>query len=162
VKGLLASRKDAHEHRVVVDAVLDVLGARCDDVRATGPAPLVFADVTHLATTVSARRHDGVSIVDLVDALHPTPAVAGDPRDTALTLIRELETTARGRYAGPCGWVDADGNGAFVLALRGGEIDGARVRMHAGAGIVAGSDASAEWSETQQKLEPMLRAVIRP
>ena len=100
------------------------------------------------------------SAVDLALALHPTPAVAGTPRDAALAAIHRLEPTPRDLYAGPCGWVDARGDGEFVVALRGAQIDG-RARLHAGAGIVAGSNATAEWAETRAKLEPMLRALIR-
>ena len=101
------------------------------------------------------------SAVDLALTLHPTPAVAGTPRATALEAISRLERTPRDLYAGPCGWVDARGDGAFVVALRGAQIEGDRARLHAGAGIVAGSRADAEWAETQVKLEPMLRALVR-
>jgi len=79
-----------------------------------------------------------------------------------LGLIRRLEPTSRGRYAGPCGWIDAQGDGEFVVALRCADIAGRRARLHAGAGIVAGSESHAEWSETQAKFEPMLRALVRP
>jgi menaquinone-specific isochorismate synthase len=163
VAGLLASRKDAHEHAVVVDAVVRALTPTCGAVRAEGPAPLVLADVTHLATSVSARCTDArASAIDLVRALHPTPAVAGAPRATALDAIRRLEPMGRGSYAGPCGWVDARGDGEFVVALRCGALEGATALLHSGAGIVTGSDPEAEWFETQQKLEPMLRALVRP
>jgi menaquinone-specific isochorismate synthase len=79
-----------------------------------------------------------------------------------MAMIDELERVPRGRYAGPCGWIDRNGDGEFVVALRGGEIDGSRAVLHAGAGIVAGSDPDAEWAETQQKLTPMLQALVRP
>ncbi len=158
--GLLGSEKNEREHRLVVDAVLDALSRTCEDARAHGPAPVAFADVTHLATTIEAQlRASDVSAVDLALALHPTPAVAGTPRAAALAAITRLEPTPRGLYAGPCGWVDANGDGEFVVALRGAQIEGARARLHAGAGIVAGSDPRAEWDETQAKLEPMLRAL---
>jgi menaquinone-specific isochorismate synthase len=160
---LLGSHKDALEHALVVDAVIEALGRSCAGVHADGPAPLALADVTHLATTVTARtRSDDTSIADLVAALHPTPAVGGTPRDAALAMIDALERVPRGRYAGPCGWIDRNGDGEFVVALRGGEIDGTRAVLHAGAGIVAGSDPDAEWAETQQKLTPMLQALVRP
>ena len=159
---LVRSEKDAREHQLVVDAVHATLLTVCTDVKVSGPAPLVLADMTHLATTLTGRLDDpDVSAVDLALALHPTPAVAGTPRPAALAAIRRLEPTPRDRYAGPCGWVDAHGDGEFVVALRGAEIDGARARLHAGAGIVAGSRAAAEWAETQAKLEPMLRALVR-
>ncbi len=83
-------------------------------------------------------------------------------REPRCARSRRLEPTGRGRYAGPCGWVDAKGDGEFVVALRGADIDGTRAVLHAGAGIVAGSDPEAEWIETQAKLEPMLRVLIRP
>ena len=160
---LVRSAKDAHEHQLVVDAVVEALRNFCSDVRADGPSPLELADVSHLATTVTARaRSATTSIADLVAALHPTPAVAGTPRRLALDAIDAMEPVARGRYAGPCGWIDRHGDGEFVVALRGGEIDGSHAVIHAGAGIVAGSDPDAEWAETQQKLTPMLQALVRP
>ena len=119
--------------------------------------------MSHLATTVTARTGaPATSVTDLVAALHPTPAVGGTPRPVALDAIAALEATPRGRYAGPCGWIDRDGDGEFVVALRGGEIDGTHAVIHAGAGIVSGSDPDAEWTETQQKLTPMLQALVRP
>ena len=90
------------------------------------------------------------------------PRSAARRARAALDAIRALEGFDRGRYAGPVGWVDARGNGEWAIALRGAELDGARARLVAGAGIVAGSDPDAEWAETQAKLEPMLRALVRP
>jgi menaquinone-specific isochorismate synthase len=160
---LVRSAKDGREHRLVVDAVVEALGRFCSSVRADGPRPLELADVSHLATTVTGRTEAAsTSITDLVAALHPTPAVGGTPRPPALAAIEALEAVDRGRYAGPCGWVDARGDGDFVVALRGGVVDGTRARIHAGAGIVSGSDPGAEWTETQQKLTPMLQALVRP
>jgi isochorismate synthase EntC len=94
--------------------------------------------------------------------VHPTPAVAGSPTGAALEFIAGHEQQARGLYAGPCGWTNADGDGEFVLSLRCAQLDGVTARLHAGAGIVAGSDPEREWAETQQKFEPMLRALVRP
>ena len=160
---LVGSAKDAHEHQLVVDAVVGALRSLCTQVHAEGPSPLELADVSHLATTITAHTDpSATSITDLVAALHPTPAVAGTPRRLALAAIEAMETTPRGRYAGPCGWVDRNGDGEFVVALRGGEIAGRHAVIHAGAGIVSGSDPDAEWTETQQKLTPMLQALVRP
>jgi menaquinone-specific isochorismate synthase len=157
------SGKDAHEHRLVVEAVVGALAAACDDVRAQATAPVSLTDLAHLATTLTGHVRDlDTSAVDLALTLHPTPAVAGTPRATALATIARLEATRRDLYAGPCGWVDATGDGEFVVALRGAQIDGTRARLHAGAGIVAGSEPESEWAETQSKLEPMLRALVRP
>jgi menaquinone-specific isochorismate synthase len=160
---LVRSRKDAREHALVVDAVIEALGRSCVCMRADGPAPVELADVSHFATTVTARtRSDDTSIADLVAALHPTPAVGGTPREASLAMIDALEPDGRGRYAGPCGWIDRHGDGEFVLALRGAEIDGTCAVLHAGAGIVDGSDPATEWVETQQKFTPMLQALVRP
>jgi menaquinone-specific isochorismate synthase len=160
---LARSAKDAHEHRLVVDAVVGALRMHCRDVVATAPATLELADVAHLATTITARaERTTTTIVDLLTTLHPTPAVAGTPRELALETIDALEPVARGRYAGPCGWIDRHGDGEFVVALRGAAIDGAHAVLHAGAGIVSASEPDAEWVETQQKLTPMLQALVRP
>jgi menaquinone-specific isochorismate synthase len=94
-------------------------------------------------------------------ALHPTPAVGGTPREPALAAIRQLEPCDRDRYAGPVGWVDARGDGEWVVALRGAVLDGAQATLHAGAGIVAGSVPDDEWRETEAKLVPMMRALGR-
>ncbi|HEX5616336.1 MAG TPA: isochorismate synthase [Acidimicrobiia bacterium] len=160
---LLESTKDADEHRLVVDAVTGVLDGWCDDVRADGPIAARFASVTHLATHVTGRLRDATkaTALDLALALHPTPAVAGTPTPAALALLHELEGRDRDRYAGPVGWVHANGDGEFAVALRCAHLDGTHARLTAGAGIVADSDPAAEWAETQAKLEPMLQALVR-
>ena len=160
---LLHSEKDAAEHRFVVDAVIAALRGCGAKVTAEGPAALALPGVSHLATSVTGDlTNPDIDVSALVDALHPTPAVGGTPRGAALNAITALESFGRGRYAGPCGWVDARGDGEFVVALRGADIDGSHALLHAGAGIVAGSDPDAEWAETQQKLTPMLQALVRP
>jgi len=161
---LAASVKDTREHRFVVDGIVEALGPRCDELHADAvPEVAVFGPVAHLATPIRGRLvAPAPSALDLARLLHPTPAVGGTPRLAALAAIRELEGFDRGRYAGPVGWVDARGDGEWAIALRGAELDGARARLVAGAGIVAGSNPDAEWAETQAKLEPMLRALVRP
>jgi menaquinone-specific isochorismate synthase len=161
---LAASVKDTREHRYVVDGIVEALEERCAELTvATTPEVAVFGPVAHLATPVRGRLHEPApSALELVRLLHPTPAVGGTPRDAALEAVRALEGFDRGRYAGPVGWVDARGDGEWAIALRGAELDGARARLVAGAGIVAGSQPDAEWAETQAKLEPMLRALVRP
>jgi menaquinone-specific isochorismate synthase len=159
---LLGSEKDAHEHRIVVDAIAAALRAHCDVVECEGPTAVRFATVTHLATSIRGVLADDVGAAELVELLHPTPAVGGWPSRAAQEMIRTLEGHSRGRYAGACGWVAASGDGEFVVALRCAEIDGTHARLFAGAGIVAGSDPGAEWAETQAKLQPMLRALVRP
>ncbi|MET0275760.1 MAG: isochorismate synthase [Acidimicrobiia bacterium] len=164
LRTLAASVKDQHEHRVVVDAIASTLTSVCETTDPVGdPEIAVFGHVAHLATPLRGTlRSPAPSALELARALHPTPAVGGTPTAAALTLMRELEGFDRGRYAGPVGWVDARGDGEWAIALRGAELDGARARLVAGAGIVAGSVPDAEWAETQAKFEPMLRALVRP
>ena len=164
LRALAASVKDNREHRYVVESIASALADECDDlVVAATPHVEIFGPLAHLATPLRGHLHDGArTALDLARRLHPTPAVGGTPRADALAAIRELEGFDRGRYAGPVGWVDARGDGEWAIALRGAELDGTRARLVAGAGIVAGSEPAAEWAETQAKLEPMLRALVRP
>jgi menaquinone-specific isochorismate synthase len=160
-RDLLASSKDRHEHALLVDEVAARLGRRLAAV-SHGEAPhlLRLDNVQHLATRFvgELREDDPASALELADWLHPTPAVAGVPTDRALQLIDELEGLDRGRYAGPVGWVDADGDGQWGIALRCAEVHGARARLFAGAGIVAGSLPEAELEETRVKLRAMRSA----
>jgi menaquinone-specific isochorismate synthase len=163
IEQLRASVKDNEEHALVVEAVVAALRASCDEVVVRAPEPVRLTNVTHLTTAIEARLADrSRSAVDLALDLHPTPAVGGSPRAAALDAIARLEPFSRGAYAGPVGWVDGKGDGEFAVALRCAELDGPRARLLAGAGIVRGSDPDAEWAETQAKLEPMLRALVRP
>jgi isochorismate synthase len=158
---LLASAKDRIEHEVVVRTILDSLAPVSTDVRRAAGTPRVerSRSVQHLATPISGTIADGCTALDLVGRLHPTPAAGGAPRDEALAFIRRHEPLARGWYAGPVGWIDANGDGEFVVALRSGLIDGAAATLFAGCGIVAASDPDAEYRETAMKFGPMLDAL---
>lgn len=160
---LAASQKLAHEHRVVVDAIRETLAARCTAPPVvTGPRPVPVGDLAHLVTEVRAELAEPwPTALDLARTLHPTPAVGGTPTPAALALIAELESDGRGRYAGPVGWVDAAGDGEYAVGLRSAALDECRASLHAGAGIVQGSDPDEEWEETEAKLAPMLRALLR-
>ena len=162
--GLISSTKDQWEHRITIDWLLDSLLPFCSYVDAEPePSIVSLANVHHLGTQVEGRLSaPAASVLELVSALHPTPAVGGDPQATALALIDELERSDRGRYAGPAGWVDAGGNGAFAVAIRSAEIDGNEARIFAGVGVVGDSDPAAELAETRSKFQAMLGALIRP
>jgi menaquinone-specific isochorismate synthase len=163
VAALVESSKDDLEHRLVVDAVIAALAGLVTTLDLAPPAPERFTTVTHLTTKIEGvLRKPWPSALDLAHALHPTPAVGGAPTKAALATIERLEPFARGRYGGPVGWVDARGDGEFAVALRCADIDGPRARLLVGAGIVDGSDPDLEWAETQAKLEPMLRCLVRP
>jgi menaquinone-specific isochorismate synthase len=119
-----------------------------------------LANVQHLQTDVTGRLANGETALDLAAALHPTAAVCGTPTVRARSVIRELEGMDRGRYAGPVGWIDSRGDGAFGIALRCAQIeDGHSLRMYAGCGLVEGSDPAAELAESQTKLLAMREAL---
>jgi menaquinone-specific isochorismate synthase len=157
------STKNRHEHALVVEAVVAGLQPRCREPVQVSPSYAEpFADLAHIVTdVVGTLTQDAPSALDLALALHPTPAVAGTPTNRALALIDAVETRPRGRYGGPVGWVDAQGDGEFAVALRCAEVQGSRAVLYAGAGIVAGSTWQDEWHETEAKLEAMRRALAR-
>ncbi len=161
---LLASTKDRQEHQITIDMVHDTLLGWCSYVDYEAePSVVAVANVQHLATLVEGRlSRPAPSVLELVAALHPTPAVAGSPRDDAVRWIAENEGLDRGRYAGAAGWVDARGNGAWAVAVRSAEISGAVARVCAGVGVVPDSDPDAELAETSAKFEALLTALVRP
>jgi isochorismate synthase len=158
---LLASAKDHEEHAIVVDALATTLASFCREL-SWDPAPTLLEtpNVWHLSTRFRGLlREPSPGVLELVEALHPTPAVAGEPRDAALGLIAELEPFERGSYAGPVGWVDASGDGEWAIALRCAELRGDHATLYAGAGIVAGSRPDAEVDETERKFRAFLDAL---
>jgi isochorismate synthase len=158
---LFSSGKDREEHAVVVQDVHRILDAFCEDlVHPHEPELLGTANVWHLATPFRGRLHDpSVTALELVAALHPTPAVCGSPRETAREALEDLEPIERGGYAGPVGWMDANGDGEWAIALRCAEITGSTARLFAGAGIVADSEPEAELDETERKFRALLDAL---
>jgi menaquinone-specific isochorismate synthase len=157
---LFASAKDREEHAYAADMVRAALTPLCRELTVPDePELLRLSNVIHLATPVRGRLGDERSVLDVVSALHPTPAVGGTPTDEALDTIRELELMDRGRYAGPVGWIDARGDGEWGIALRCAQVEGHRARLYAGGGIVAGSDPAAELAETQSKFRAMRHAI---
>ena len=157
---LLASAKDREEHAVVVRAITDALAPVCDEVLLPDtPQIMQIRNVQHLATPVRARLRGDRCVLDLVERLHPTPAVGGIPRADALAAIREREGFGRGWYAGAVGWVDANGGGEFAVALRSALLRPGLAILFAGAGIMGDSDPASEYAETALKLRPMRAAL---
>ncbi len=162
---LLASTKDQWEHRVTIRWLLDTLLPFCSYVDAEPePTIVTLANLFHLGTRVEGRLSSPpASILELVAALHPTPAVGGDPQDTAIQLIQEIEQAERGLYAGPVGWLDGAGNGAFAVGIRSATVGADNsYTVFSGVGVVGDSDPEAELAETRTKLKAMLGALIRP
>ena len=158
-QGLLNSRKDLEEHRVVVDAVAQALRPLCPQLQVPSRPSLVHTPTMwHLSTVVTGPTE--ADALTLALALHPTPAVCGFPRSRAHELIRQLEPFERGFYAGAFGWTDAQGDGEWVVSIRCAELSEQRkLRLFAGAGIVGESEPALELAETAAKLRTMLDAL---
>ena len=160
---LLASAKNTEEHAYAVTSMREALEPLCDELDSQPrPTLIKLPNLQHLGTWVRGTlASDGAprSALALAAAVHPTAAVCGTPTAAALELIRDLEHMDRERYAGPVGWVDADGNGEWGIALRCAQLSGRTARLFAGCGIVAGSDPAAELAEAQVKFRPMRGAL---
>jgi menaquinone-specific isochorismate synthase len=157
---LLQSEKDQREQREVLDDIV----ARIAPLGVSPEFPPQahvrrLANVQHLHTPVTATLPDSAQLLDVLAALHPTPAVGGSPRDPAVACIRELEGFPRGLYAGALGWLNARGGGEFFVGIRSALIEGTRARVYSGAGIVAGSTPEKEFAETELKFRAMLEAL---
>jgi menaquinone-specific isochorismate synthase len=160
-EALLRGDKDRREQRMVLESIirrLAPLGLKPE--HPDKPALLRLANVQHLQTPVRAVLPAGVRLLDALARLHPTPAVGGSPREAACAHIRRLEAFPRGLYAGPVGWIDHQGGGEFFVGIRSALIDGARARVYAGGGIVAGSEPEKEFAETELKYHALLDALL--
>lgn len=171
---LLRSAKEQHEHDFAVQSVVTALAPFVEEMRTSEePFALQLPNVWHLATDLGATLGDEATALEIVNALHPTAAVAGTPTLDAISLIAELEPFDRGRYSGAVGWIDAAGDGEWVIALRCAQIDAPadsateasgeprRIIATAGGGIVAGSDSQHELGETVSKFRPITEAFAR-
>ncbi|WOO40112.1 isochorismate synthase [Rubellicoccus peritrichatus] len=157
---LLSSDKDLREHRMVIESIrqrLSDLGIEPDI--ADFPQILKLANVQHLRTPIQARIPEGLHLLDVAKALHPTPAVGGRPRAKAVPQIASLEGFSRGLFAGLVGWFDMAGQGDLAVGIRSGLFSGNVARLYAGAGIVRGSDPDRERAETDMKLRALEEAI---
>lgn len=157
---LLHSQKDLSEHAFVLDAIEENLQHYSDVFEhPMNPGVKKLTNVQHLYTPVHATIKQGVSRTEVLSRLHPTPAVGGYPREAAMPYINKLEHFDRGWYAAPVGWINAHGDGEFVVAIRSGLIKDDEVHFFAGCGIVEDSEPQKEWEETNLKFIPMLTAL---
>ncbi len=162
-RALLASEKDREEHAIVVAYIRGLLAPVADTLTiAPEPGVMTLRFVQHLVTEIAGTMPDGHGLLALGERLHPTPAVGGEPRDVALALVDEHEGFDRGWYAGPVGWLGADGDGELCVALRCGIVDRTRATLFAGCGIVADSDPDLEWEESRIKLRAVISALGMP
>lgn len=155
---LLRSAKDRLEHQIVVDKIRDRLNPLTTSLDIPPPRLLKLSNIQHIHTPIQGRLKRNAGVLSLVAALHPTPALGGDPRAAAMDLIRQLEPIPRGWYGAPVGWIDSALDGQFAVAIRSAVAQESRVWVYAGAGIVADSAPAKEWDETALKFRPMLNA----
>jgi isochorismate synthase len=158
---LRESKKEQTEHAFVVRALCDALTPHCDalEVRES-PRLMRLQDIQHLETPITGHLRARRSILELLGSIHPTPAIAGAPREAALEWLNANENLDRGWYSGPIGFTDSRGGGEFYAALRSAVLRGSEARLFAGAGVVNGSDPEAELRETRLKLRAMLAPLM--
>lgn len=157
---LLNDPKNCSEHQYVVDMISKVFLTHCrGQFVPKKPKLMKVRDIQHLYTPVEGDLLPESNLIDLVRDLHPTPALGGEPRQSALSLIRQYETMNRGYYAAPIGWIDAKGDGEFAVAIRSALLDRKEAYLYAGGGIVEDSTPDSEYAETWVKFRPMLRAL---
>lgn len=155
-RALLASEKERSEHQLVIDDISKNLEAISSNIAIeNGPDLQLLPNIQHLRTVLTAVLRPEVLILDAVACLHPTAALCGYPRRAAMAELTRLESFGRGWFGGPIGWLDLTGNGDLSVAIRSAVTAPGRVRLYAGAGIVAGSVAEREWAETELKFLPM-------
>ncbi len=157
---LLASAKNRIEHETVVRAIRERLEPVTEDLLAPNQPQLRrLRNIQHLSTEITGRVRSGVDVLDLVERLHPTPAVCGWPADRAREVIARHELFDRGWYAGPVGWMDGAGDGEFAVGLRSAVVQGARTWLFAGNGIMGDSVPQSEFDEVQLKFRPVGEAL---
>jgi menaquinone-specific isochorismate synthase len=160
VAALQSSQKDLAEHALVVQRIASELEPLSTNLEyASTPSTRQVRNLIHLQTPISGHLREGTTVFDLLAALHPTPAIGGFPAREAVDWLVQNEPLERGWYAGVVGWIDAAGDGEFAVAIRCGVLTPTRAYIYAGAGIVAASNAAAEYAETAGKMGPVLRAL---
>ena len=157
---LLNSKKNNDEHAFVVNYIKETLRHYCDNLSIPSlPRIMATKSLFHLYTPVEGSLLNHITLFELIQALHPTPALGGFPKDEACKLIRELEPIDRGWYGAPIGWIDLNGNGDFAVGIRSALVKGDKARLYAGCGVVQDSKPEEEFYETGVKFLPMLNAL---
>jgi menaquinone-specific isochorismate synthase len=158
--GQLDDEKSLHEHRLVVNAIVRALEPVCGFLQIPArPNVFELQELRHLRSVIKGTVDPSVSLLNLVERLHPTPAIGGAPARRALDWLACHGEMRSGWYSGATGWIGYDGDGEFAVALRCAWLEGNEAELYAGAGIVAGSDPRAELEETEAKLNAMLRVL---
>lgn len=159
-ESLLNDPKNLIEHHYVVEMIKEAMEETCDEVILPNKPQLMKTKfIQHLYTPVVGKSREGTSLFNVVNRLHPTPALGGLPKEPAVAKIREIEELDRGFYAAPIGWMDFHGNGEFAVAIRSALVQGKEASLFAGCGVVEDSKAESEYIETKIKFRPMLTAL---
>lgn len=158
-QALLTNIKDRYEHQIVVDAIRERLTPLTSELTIPPMQLLRLSNIQHIYTPIEGKLKERMDVLSLLEKLHPTPALGGDPHAIAMRVIQENETIPRGWYASPVGWIDRNLDGHFTVAIRSAVAQERRVWVYSGAGIVADSQANTEWNETALKFRPMLHAL---
>lgn len=156
---LLQDPKERYEHGVVVENITARLQPLCSALNVGEVGIYALSNIQHLHTPISGTLKHNDGVVPLVAALHPTPALGGEPREVALAVIGACEPVTRGWFGAPIGWIDHKLDGQFGVAIRSAITRAGRVWLYAGAGIVPDSQPEREWAETALKLRPMFEAL---
>lgn len=152
--------KNRSEHAYVVEMIRKNIVDYCTSLNiADEPTVLQLKNLQHLYTPVTAQLKETTSVIDIVERLHPTPALGGEPSEAALRFIRDREKLDRGWYGAPLGWMDSNENSEFIVAIRSGLFQGKEASLFAGVGIMKDSDMDLEYEETNVKFSPMLQAM---
>ncbi|CAH1852836.1 isochorismate synthase [Convivina intestini] len=161
---LLKSSKDCQEHDYVTQHIVNRLAPLVVQCHySTTPRILFTSQLLHLYTPIQATILPRVNFLTLAQALHPTPALAGLPQQSALAYLRVHEREPRGLFGGALGYFTNKNQGELAVGIRSMVISGRQIQLFAGAGILAQSQAQSEWQETQAKfltMESMIHEVI--
>ncbi len=154
---LLTSNKDLDEHYLVVSYIKEQLSELAENVcYPAKPQIKKLSNIQHLWTPISGTLLEAKFPLSVLEALHPTPALCGVPKDKALTMIKKIEDYNRGMYAGIVGWISPDNKGDFTAAIRSALLNGKKITAFAGCGIVEHSVPEQEYTETERKLNAIL------
>lgn len=158
---LLNDMKNKQEHKIVVDRIIKELEKMTGtSIQARTPQLLKNRDIQHLYLPIEGERKKAYRFLQGIKQLHPTPALGGEPKELALTWLKEHEQLDRGLYGAPIGWIAIKEDvGEFAVGIRSAVFSGNVGYLYAGCGIVKDSQAEQERLETKIKFQPMLRGI---
>jgi len=155
------SAKDQKEHAIVHHQLERDMNHLCSNFSVAQVCQeLELSELTHLISSFSGDLRAGVSDAAIMSKLHPTAAVCGESRCSAMDLLREIDPFCRGWYSGSIGWI-SKGKTEFAVAIRSALINGSVISLFAGAGVVEGSDPDLEWYETTRKMDQFLSLLTK-